>query len=102
MILFPTQTATYNDLQKIPGHEHDCGRPGVNGGYISNPEAKFGVNCYGYKPKINKLEEDLMAVTTPYPLTEKDILFEKRVNYWKSKLNEILVSPFNYNTWSRF
>jgi hypothetical protein len=101
MALFPTQTTTYNNLQKIKGHEHDCGRPGINGGYMANPHLKFGVNCYGYKPKINQEEEQLMQVTTPYPKTEKDILFEKRVDYWKSKLGDILVSPFNYNTWSK-
>jgi hypothetical protein len=101
MALFPTQTATYNNLQQIKGHEHDCGRPGVNGGYMANPHLKFGVNCYGYKPKINQEEEQLMQVNTAYPKTEKDILFEKRVDYWKSKLGDILVSPFNYNTWSK-
>ena len=101
MALFPTQTTTYNNLQKIKGHEHDCGRPGVNGGYMANPHLKFGVNCYGYKPKINQEEEQLMQATSPYPKTEKDILFEKRVDYWKSKLGDILVSPFNYNTWSK-
>jgi hypothetical protein len=101
MALFPTQTTTYNNLQKIKGHEHDCGRPGVNGGYMANPRLKFGVNCYGYKPKINQEEEQLMQATSPYPKTEKDILFEKRVDYWKSKLGDILVSPFNYNTWSK-
>jgi len=101
MALFPTQTTTYNNLQTIKGHEHDCGRPGVNGGYMANPHLKFGVNCYGYKPKINQEEEQLMQVATPYPKTEKDILFEKRVDYWKSKIGDILVSPFNYNTWSK-
>jgi len=101
MALFPTQKNTYNTLQGIPGHEHDCGRPGVNGGYIANPRVKFGVNCYGYKPRINSEEEEMMQNTTPYPKTEKDLLFEKRVDYWKSKLDQILVSPFNYDTWSR-
>ena len=101
MALFPTQTKTFNNLQKIKGHENDCGRPGVNGGYMANPQLKFGVNCYGYKPKINQEEEELMQVSTPYPKTEKDILFEKRVDYWKTKLGDILVSPFNYNAWSK-
>ena len=101
MALFPTQQKTYDGLQKIPGHENDCGRPGVNGGYIANPAVKFGVNCYGYKPKINGTEEDLMATEPLYPKTLKDIAMEKRVNYWKDKLSEIIVSPFNHNTWSK-
>ena len=96
-----TQQKTYDELQKIEGHENDCGRPGVNGGYIANPKLKFGVNCYGYKPRMNSTEEELMATEPIYPKTAKDIAMENRVNYWKDKLSEILVSPFNHNTWSR-
>ena len=97
--LFPTQQKTFDNLQKIKGHEHDCGRPGINGGYIANPEVKFGVNCYGNKPKINKEEEELMKTVSPYPQTKEDLAFQKRVDYWKEKVDEILVSPFNYNSW---
>ena len=42
LALYPTQESTYFKLKKIKGHEHDCGRPGINGGYISNPKIKFG------------------------------------------------------------
>ena len=101
MALFPTQQKTFDELQKIEGHENDCGRPGINGGYMANPGLKFGVNCYGYKPVMTPKEQELMQTLPHYPMTMKDILFEKRVNYWKDKLNEILVSPFNFNTWSR-
>ena len=101
MALFPTQAETYKNLQNIPGHEHDCGRPGINGGYIANPNVKFGVNCFGYKPEMTRTEQELMETTTPYPLTEQDIMMEKKVEYWKQKLPDILVSPFNYNNWSK-
>jgi len=101
MALFPTQQKTYDELQKIEGHENDCGRPGVNGGYIENPAVKFGVNCFGYKPRMNSTEQELMSTEPIYPKTEKDIAMENRVNYWKDKLSEILVSPFNHNSWSR-
>jgi hypothetical protein len=101
MALFPTQQKTYDELQKIEGHENDCGRPGVNGGYMSNPALRFGVNCYGYKPRMTPEEEDLMATQPIYPKTEKDIAMENRVNYWKDKLTEILVSPFNHERWSK-
>ena len=101
MALFPTQKSTFDKLQTIEGHEHDCGRTGINGGYIANPRVKFGVNCYGYKPKMTQEEEEMMQTNSPYPKTEKDIAMENRVEYWKTKLDEILVSPFNYNTWSR-
>ena len=101
MALFPTQQKTFDTLQKIEGHENDCGRPGVNGGYMANPALKFGVNCFGYKPRINSTEEELMANEPLYPKTLKDIAMENRVNYWKDKLTTILVSPFNSATWSR-
>jgi hypothetical protein len=101
MALFPTQQKTYDNLQKIEGHENDCGRPGVNGGYMKNPELKFGVNCYGYKPRMTPQEEELMATRPIYPKTEKDMAIENRVNYWKDKLTEILVSPFNHERWSK-
>ena len=101
MALFPTQQKTFDGLQKIEGHENDCGRPGVNGGYMANPALKFGVNCFGYKPRINSTEEELMANEPLYPKTLKDVAMENRVNYWKDKLSTILVSPFNSSSWSR-
>jgi heme/copper-type cytochrome/quinol oxidase subunit 2 len=100
MALFPTQQQTFNNLQTIKGHEHDCGRPGINGGFIANPNVKFGVNCYGDKPKITQDEENLMKTSSPYPQTMQDIEFQKKVDYWKNKVTEVLVSPFNYNLWS--
>ena len=101
MALFPTQQKTWDGLQKISGHENDCGRPGVNGGYIANPKVKFGVNCYGFKPRITTTEETLMETEPIYPKTEKDLAMELRVNYWKDKLSQVLVSPFNHKTWSK-
>ena len=101
LALFPTQQKTYNELQTIEGHENDCGRPGVNGGYIANPNVRFGINCYGYKPEINSEEQELMQNTTPYPETKEEIDMQNRVDYWKNKVDDILVSPFNYNTWSQ-
>jgi hypothetical protein len=101
MALFPTQQKTWDGLQKIEGHENDCGRPGINGGFIDNPKIKYGVNCYGYKPAINKLEKELMDTSNIYPKTEKDIAMDERVEYWKERLSEILVSPFNHNKWSK-
>lgn len=100
LALFPTQQKTYDGLQKIKGHENDCGRPGINGGYIANPKVKFGVNCYGNKPKITDQEEDLMKIATPYPETAEDIAFQKKVDLMKNNLGKILVSPFNNNMWS--
>lgn len=100
MALFPTQQKTFDNLQKIPGHEHDCGRPGVNGGYIANPNVRFGVNCYGKKPRIDEEEQMLMENASPYPVTMEDIAFQKQVDFWKQHVDDIIVSPFNHKTWS--
>ena len=100
MILFPTQKKTWDKLQTIEGHENDCGRPGVNGGRIDNTEARFGVNCYGYKPIITPAEQDSMANTPVYPVSMKDKELQRKLEYWKKKVPEILLSPFNKNSWS--
>lgn len=101
MALYPTQYDKWAQLQKIEGHEHDCGRPGVNGGYIENPNVKFGINCYGYKPQITQDEAEAMQMAPLYPKTLREQQFEKRVDYWRGKLSEIIVSPFNHNNWSK-
>jgi hypothetical protein len=101
MALFPTQQKTWDKLQKIEGHENDCGRPGINGGYMKNPAVKYGVNCYGYKPQMTAEEEELMATSPIYPKTKKDMAMEERVKYWKNQLSSILVSPFNHTSWSK-
>ena len=101
MALYPTQKSTFDQLQNIKGHEHDCGRPGINGGYIANQEVKFGINCYGHKPKITNEEKYLMDNSSPYPQTVYESAFQKKVDYWKDHVDDILVSPFNYNSWSK-
>ena len=42
-----------------------------------------------------------MMKTEPlYPKTMEDIKEEKQVEYWRRKIPEILVSPFNKSVWS--
>mgnify|MGYP006075234923 FL=1 len=101
LALYPTQTKTWKHLQTIKGHEHDCGRPGINGGFIGNPNAKFGANCFGYKPKITDTEKKLMENETLFPETAAERKFNKKVKRYKNKLPDILVSPFNYDKWSQ-
>ena len=100
MALYPTQSESWKKLQKIKGHKHDCGRPGINGGFVSYKEAPFGVNCYGYKPKITSEERRIMDTDQHYPLTPEERLFNKKVKYYRKHLPGIIVSPFNYDTWS--
>ena len=100
MALFPTSMEKWKKLQKVKGHENDCGRPGVNGGYIDNPNVQYGANCYGYKPIINSREQELMNNSSLYPKSKKELIFDKRVDYWKRRLSNILVAPFNSDNWS--
>lgn len=100
MAFFPTQRKTWDYLQGVEGHENDCGRPGINGGYIANPNVRFGVNCYGYRPKITEEEQEMMDKAPLYPRTLKSVQQEKRVEYWRRRIPEILVAPFNRNVWS--
>tara|TARA_B100000767_G_scaffold55589_1_gene51096 strand:+ start:2687 stop:3523 length:837 start_codon:yes stop_codon:yes gene_type:complete len=102
MALFPTQKLKWENLQSIDGHENDCGRPGINGGYIENPNVMFGVNCYGYKPDITPEEQNQMENATLYQKTQKEVAFENKVDYWRSKIPEIILSPFNHRNWSVF
>lgn len=102
MAFFPTQKETYDTLQKIPGHEHDRGRVGINGGYIANPDVRFGANCYGEKPVITTEDEERMMNTVPYPQTKEDIALDNKVAEWSGRLDEIIVSPFNEKKWSEY
>jgi hypothetical protein len=101
MALFPTQKKSYDGLQKIKGHENDCGRPGINGGYMKNPKMRFGVNCFGKRPKITPEEQQILESSTPYPLTVEDKEFNKLVRYYKEKLPEMNISSFNYKKWAK-
>ena len=104
LALYPTQKTTWHKLQTIPGHSHDCGRPGINGGFIANPNVRFGVNCYGEKPSITQRELKIMKNSTPYPLSKEDKRINKLVKKYKKNIvsNDILVSPFNYSHWNRY
>jgi len=100
LALYPTQQKRYDMLQKIKGHEHDCGRPGINGGYIANENVKFGANCYGYKPVMTPDEEYELNQDFHIPKTRKENEFERKVKMFRNKLPDITVSPFNNSKWS--
>ena len=97
--LYPTSESNWNKLQDKEGHENSCGLPGVNGGNVSNPHIKLGSNCYGYKPKISDLETNILKEKNIYPKTNKEKLFDQRVDYWKNRVGNILISPFNNENW---
>lgn len=103
MAYFPTQKATWEELQKNPKTKNNCGRPGVNGGYMENPYIKFGVNCFGQKPKPTDKDLQAMATNKLQPKTEEDTLIDKKVKFWKENADKLLnVNSFNRNTWSEY
>lgn len=97
--LYPTSQNHFKKMQKREGHEYDCGLPGINGGYVSNPHTRLGANCYGIKPKKSKLESEYLDNQELYPKSQKELLFEERVKYWKNRIGNILINPFNNNNW---
>jgi len=99
MALYPTQYEKWEQLQSIEGHEHDCGRPGINGGYIANPNVRFGVNCFGRKPDPTAVDIKMMEYARDYPMTAKEMRFDRRVDRWRQKLAGLSLSPFNPSSW---
>lgn len=103
MILYPTQKSSWEELQKStdPTKKNSCGRPGINGGYMSNAAMKVGVNCYGNKPEINPASSKLMSSIQNYEAGKMlDPLHEARVQQMKSKINDVVIAPFNKGAWS--
>jgi hypothetical protein len=99
-IYFPTQKATWESLQKTK-NPNSCGRPGINGGYIDNPQTRFGVNCYGVKPNPTTLELQYMLKTTPK--TPEDAEIDMKVKLFKEKRDLLTrVNGFNKDKWSAY
>jgi hypothetical protein len=105
MALFPTQKATWEKLQKgkpCGAPNNSCGRPGVNGGVIKNPNIRFGVNCYGKKPPPTEAEQKLMetSVETKIPETQKDRDLAAKMKVWQENADKyLLVNSFNKSQW---
>jgi len=105
LALFPTQKLTWFKLQKNPAHKNDCGRPGVNGGYMENPYIRFGVNCYGKKPVATEKDKQEMEANKEInvPKTPEELLLDKKVQFWKENADKLLnINSFNYNKWSEY
>jgi hypothetical protein len=96
MVLFPSQKEYINQLKQFPGHERDCGRIGVNGGYVRNKYAKFGVNCYGKKPYATEKDKEYLTKYKLAGSVPDDLLKKLR----KEKEKDFLVTPFNKEKWS--
>lgn len=109
MALFPTQKSTWDALQPKKNQcaknntNNACGRPGINGGIIKNPNVRFGVNCYGKKPVATDSEKALMKTHVETKVTEspKDAKLHAKMEVWKKNADKyLLVNSFNKEKWS--
>jgi len=113
LALFPTQKETWAKLQSYGteigksayvNHGNDCGRPGINGGYIANPYVKFGVNCYGVKPRPT--EDDLERMKTKQtrivPGSINNEEKNSKLKYWKDNKDKLLqINSYNLEKWTK-
>jgi hypothetical protein len=103
MALFPTQKVTWEKLQEgkcgSESHSNDCGRPGINGGFIDNPMVQFGVNCYGIKPSQNEEDKKRQDEMQPYPKTKAEIELDNMAKKYKNKIKDMDLMPFNKLKW---
>jgi len=103
MAFFPTQKSTWSKLQQTKHHKNDCGRPGINGGYIANPHVRFGVNCYGKKPGASDADINRMNArkNATYPKSREDVLLDQKTQFWKDNADKLLkINGFNNDKWS--
>ena len=72
----------------------------IIGGFIKNPNVKFGVNCFGPKPD-KRLQDDLyMQAIGTEPRVTEDAKVNELEKHWKSQIDNVLVAPFNKDNWS--
>lgn len=105
LALFPTQKSTWSKLQDSKTAKNNCGRPGVNGGYMENPDLLFGVNCYGKKPSATKQNLKAMEINreSAIPKTAEDYEVDAKVKIWKNNPDQFLVvNSFNRENWSEY
>jgi hypothetical protein len=79
MVLYPTQEKSWKEYQNTDD-PHQCGIPGINGGYNKHVNQRLGVNCFGVKP----------PGTMP--------IYPSPVTVTKTTPN-LPVLPFNYTKW---
>ena len=101
MAVYPIQKDYYDDIQNGPkSNRDDCGKPGINGGYFADTSLKFGVNCYGIRPK----PDPDRIVYSDDPRYSVSPGVQKHNTYDRQKLRELGIglTPFNDHKWSCF
>ena len=95
---YPVQKCYYDSIMEEDGFLENsdkyCGKPGLNGGYFSNPQLKFGVNCYGVKPNGS-----VVKPMSPY-CAPKNFCSLSKNSYANQKLSTDEIAPFNNDKWN--
>ena len=98
MAFFPTQKQTWQKLQVSDTYKNACGRPGINGGYMRNPNIRFGVNCFGVKPQAT--DDDLKRIEKNEPSIPIQDDMQKELEE-KFDTSSFVLNGFNYNKWNK-
>lgn len=93
---FPVQQDYFDLLQLLPGDKKYCGNPGINGG-VFNPSMRFGINCYGIKPKGN-----FIPLSTNELEEEKDLCELEGVKERVEAKGSDNIASFSNNKWSLY
>lgn len=96
---YPVQKCEWDKLQseneRLPKNQQKfCGMPGLNGGFFANPILKFGVNCYGVKPK-GKIVQAKQPYCPPMNFCKLESNFEA-----SHKLDTDEIVGFNNEQWN--
>ena len=92
---YPTQQCTLDEKAR-KGKDNNCGKAGVNGGFFSNPDLRFGTNCYGVRPKgeiVNEKEAICQG---------QDFCRMPNNSRSANKLDSDHIAPFNKNQWTQY
>jgi len=95
--VYPTQQKTFDKLQTAASDDErmSCGLPGINGGYMDNPELRFGVNCYGDRPAEKEADIRNQMMKGDVPLTNEVLEQRKKELRYRTEANEIPLNPYN-------
>lgn len=99
MAFFPTQKSTWMNMQNDPDNKNNCGRPGVNGGYMENPNLKFGVNCYGVKPVATPQDLEIMKTNA---ISQNLTLDNMKLQQYMNANKDFILNSFNEIKWNEF
>ena len=96
---YPVQKCDWDSMKekndRLPDNAKTfCGMPGINGGHFANPNLKFGVNCYGIKPK-GMITKANAPYCPPMNFCKLETNFEA-----SHKLDTDEISGFNNDKWN--